>query len=255
MAKQASIDEAATPRQRLSENFEMSPRLIRIHQFKISPFCDKIRRVLHVKGEPYEIVEIPVSGALSVRELNPSGKLPVLEHGGRFVSDSTDIAHYLEEEFPEPPLVPSDPHERGLCHVLEDWADESLYFYEMTLRFTRPHNAARFTPDLLASDPPWAQRLIAPAIPWMMRRTTRGQGVGRKSDAELERDVERHVAALAGLLGDEEWLVGRALSLADLSVYAQLSCIALTDEGAKIVAAHPTVAAWLARVDAASQPR
>ena len=86
--------------------------MIRLHQFATSPFCDKIRRVLHVKGEPYEVVEVPVSETPSVRKLNPKGKLPVLEHDGRVVADSTDIAHYLEEAFPEPALVPGpvSPH-------------------------------------------------------------------------------------------------------------------------------------------------
>ncbi|MDH3687450.1 MAG: glutathione S-transferase domain-containing protein, partial [Myxococcales bacterium] len=56
-----------------------------------------------------------------------------------------------------------------------------------------------------------------------------------------------------GLLGDGDWLVGSALSIADLSVFAQLTCIHATDEGAKIIGGHPEVAAWLARVDAASR--
>ena len=125
-----------------------------LHQFEISPFCDKIRRVLHLKGQAYEARE--VSLLRSPRHLhreNPSGKLPCLEHDGRFVCDSTDIALYLEELFPDPPLLPADPRERALCQLLEDWADESLYFYEMALRFTVPANAKRFVPAL-----PWRTR-------------------------------------------------------------------------------------------------
>ncbi|MDH3686538.1 MAG: glutathione S-transferase, partial [Myxococcales bacterium] len=191
--------------------------MIRLHQFEVSPFCDKIRRVLHVKGQPYEVVEVPLTRSFSISKLNPAGKLPTLEHDGRIVADSTDIAAYLEEAFPEPPLYPKGPAERALCHVLEDWADESLYYYEMTLRFTLPHNARRFTPLLVAHDPPWFQRLAGPLIPWLMRRTTKGQGVGRKTTAQLVQDVERHVTAVVGLLGDGDWLVGSALSIADLS--------------------------------------
>ena len=229
--------------------------MIRLHQFEISPFCDKIRRVLHLKGQRYEVVEVPLTRALQISKVNPTGKLPALEHDGRLVADSTDIAAYLEETFPEPPLLPADPAARALCHVLEDWADESLYFYEMTLRFTRPHNARRFTPELVAHDPPWFQRLAGPMVPWLMRRTTRTQGVGRKNPAQLETDVARHVAAIAGLLGGRDWLVGDSITLADLSVFAQLGCIAATDEGTKLVGASPEVGAWLARVDAASRPK
>ncbi len=228
--------------------------MIRLHQFEISPFCDKIRRTLQVKGQAYEIVEVPVSQSFRrIPRINPIGKLPTLEHDGRFVADSTDIARYLEDVFPEPRLIPAAPRERALCHVLEDWADESLYFYEMTLRFTIPHNARRFVPKLLAHDPGWLAALGGLFLPRLLRRTTRSQGVGRKPRAMLLRDVERHVEAVEGLLGEGDWLVGSALTLADLSVFAQLACIQATDEGRTVVEAHPAVGAWLGRVDAASR--
>lgn len=244
--------------------------MIRLYQFEISPFCDKIRRVLHAKRQSFEIVEVPVGQSLSsVRRLNPIGKLPTLEHDGRIIVDSSDIARYLERTFPEPSLLPEDPRERALVHVLEDWADESLYFYEMTLRFTLPHNARRSVPALLAHDPPWLARLLAPWIPRMMRRTVRGQGVGRKPGEMLLRDVELHVGAVSDLLGADRpaskvssselamegrWLVGDHLSLADISVCSQLRCIRETDEGAKLIEARPAVREWLERVEAATGP-
>jgi glutathione S-transferase len=224
-----------------------------LHQFEISPFCDKVRRILHAKRVPYEVREVPLVRSLrDVRRVNRIGKLPCLEHAGRRVADSTDIAHYLEAAFPAPPLLPADPAERGLCHVLEDWADESLYYYEMVLRFTRPHNAARFVPRLLAHDPPWFRRVASPLLPVLLRRQTAAQGVGRKPSAMVDRDVERHVEALAGLLGEREWLVGQRLSLADIAVFAQLACIRAADEGAKAVERAPAVAAWMERVERAT---
>ncbi|MDX1649523.1 MAG: glutathione S-transferase family protein [Myxococcota bacterium] len=239
--------------------------MIRLHQFEISPFCDKVRRILHVKGRPYQVVEVPVTRTFQhMRRLSRIGKLPCLEMDGTVVPDSTDIARVLEERFPDPPLLPADPRERALCHVLEDWADESLYFYEMALRFTIPENARRFAPELLKHDPAWARTVLAPLVPRLMRRVTRAQGVGRKPRGMLLRDVERHVDAVGGLLarppagaaGHEDgrdWLVGDALSLADLSVFAQLTCIRATDQGAKIVEGRPSVAAWMERVDRASR--
>jgi glutathione S-transferase len=227
--------------------------MIRLHQFEISPFCDKVRRILHWKRQPYEIREVPLAQALTaVRKVNPAGKLPCLEHDGRFVADSTDIAYYLEEKFPDPPLVPHDPKLRALCHVLEDWADESLYFYEMYLRFTLPHNARRNIPLLTAHDPAWMKTAAGFVVPGMMRGVLKRQGLGRKSLPAVVRDVERHVEAVASLLGDGDWLVGDGLSLADLSVFAELSCIRGSDEGAKAIGSSPPVVAWMARVDRAT---
>jgi glutathione S-transferase len=228
--------------------------MLRLWQFEISPFCDKIRRAMHWKGLAYEVREVRLAESLTaIRRVNRIGKLPTLEHDGRFVADSTDIAEYLEERFPEPPLYPKGARERGLCHVLEDWADESLYFYEMHLRFGQPHNARRFVPQLLAHDAPWIQRLAGPLLPLVTGRQTRAQGVGRKPLAAVVKDVERHVTAIDGLLAGGEWLVGGALTIADLAVFAQLACIRASDEGGKAVEAHAPVAAWMERVDRATR--
>ena len=226
--------------------------MITLHQFEISPFCDKIRRILHWKQQPYVVREVPLRDAMSVRRVNPAGKLPCLEHDGRFVADSTDIAYYLEDRFPDPPLVPRDPKLRALCHVFEDWADESLYFYEMRLRFTVDHNTRRNLPLLVAHDPPWMKAAARLVVPRMMRGILRKQGLGRKSLDQIVRDVERHADALSAWLGDGDWLVGDALSLADISVFAELACIRGSEEGAKIVAARPAVERWMARVDRAT---
>lgn len=226
--------------------------MIRLHQFEISPFCDKVRRALHWKGVPYEVVEVPVTRASRVRRLNPAGKLPVLEHDGRVVADSTDIAEHLEEAFPEPPLYPKGARERGLCAALEDWADESLYFYELTLRFTRPHNARRWLPELVKHDPAWFQRLARWVGPRAIGRTARAQGVGRKPPGALLRDLEREVEALAGLLEERQWLVGEALTIADLAVFVQVFCLRGAEEGERLLAARPVVTRWMERVDRAT---
>lgn len=226
--------------------------MITLWQFEISPFCDKIRRALHWKGVPYRVREVPLAETLGVRKVNPAGKLPCLEADGRFVSDSTEIAYWLEERYPEPPLLPADPAQRAQVHVLEDWADESLYFYEMRLRFTLPHNARRFVPELVRHDAAWLQALAPYVLPRVLKATLSRQGLGRKPLDAVLRDVDRHVAALTGLLGEREWLVGDALTLADLAVFAQLACIRGSDEGAERIASAPAVAAWMERVERAT---
>jgi glutathione S-transferase len=165
------------------------------------------------------------------------------------VADSTDIAWYLEERHPEPRLVPTDPRERALCHVLEDWADESLYFYEMRLRFTLPHNARRFIPELVKYEGALVKTIAPLAMPLVLKRTVASQGVGKRPLEVVLRDVERHLDAVQGLLGSDDWLVGNRLTIADLSVFAQLFCIRASDEGGPLVAARPAVAAWMDRVE------
>jgi glutathione S-transferase len=230
--------------------------MITLHQFEISPFCDKIRRALNWKKQPFTVREVPLSQVFTaIKKVNSIGKLPCLEHDGRFIADSTDIAYYLDATFPDPPLLPKDPKLRGLCHLLEDWADESLYFYEMRLRFTVPHNARKHIPSLTKYDPAWMKTAARFAVPRMMRSVLARQGLGRKPLDHIVRDLERHADALAGWLGDGQWLAGDALSLADLSVFAELACIRDTEEGEKVIGARPAVTAWMARVDQATAKR
>jgi len=227
--------------------------MITLYQFEASPFCDKVRRVLHWKKQPYEVHEVSLWQALTqVRRLNPVGKLPCLEHDGRFLADSSDIALYLEERFPTPPLLPEDPAQRALCHVFEDWADESLYFYEMRLRFGIKENARRWLPALAAHDAAPFRALARRILPRIFAAQLRHQGIGRKSTAAVLADLDRHVAAVASLLDRGDFLVGDALTLADISVFAQLFCIRSANEGAAAIEKAPGVVRWMGRVDEAT---
>lgn len=234
----------------------IAAHMIRLYQWEISPFCDKVRRVLHVKKQPYEVVEMRLLDSVTgrLRAVNPTGKVPALEHGDRLLGDSTEIAHYLDDAFPEPRLVPLAARDRALVHLLEDWADESLYFYEMHLRLAVPENARTWAPRLTASDPAWLRALSPKLLPHVIGRITGTQGVGRKALADIERDLQRHAAALAALLDDRDWLVGDALSLADIAVFAQLNAIGAVPTGARALAEHASLEAWRERVDRATRP-
>jgi glutathione S-transferase len=55
---------------------------------------------------------------------------------------------------------------------------------------------------------------------------------------------------LARLLGDQPFLAGEALSLADLMVAPQLSLMGECEEGRALLAPHPALAQWQARMEA-----
>ncbi len=220
-----------------------------LHQFLISPMCDKVRRILHFKQLDYEVREYPMAARKEIRTLYSAGKLPCLEHNGKFIGDSTDIAEYLEEQFPQRPLLPNDPRQRGLVHMLEDWADESLYFYEMYFRFAQPHNAERNLPRMLHVDKPWFRKLMTRLIPGGIRKIIAGQGLGRKTHEHVLKDLRRQIMSLDARLQGSDWLVGDALTLADLSVYAEIGCVRDSREGGGLIAESERVSAWMLRIE------
>ena len=229
--------------------------MLTLYQFEISPFCDKIRRVLNFKRVPYRTQEVGLLEAqMGYRKVNPVGKVPaIVDAEGHTVADSTDIAYWLEERHPTPPLVPSDPRERALMHVLEDWADESLYFFEMRLRFGIAHNRTRILPKLLAKESSVMKAIVPVLSPLAINQVLKAQGIGRRSDARVVTEVGRHLDAIGALLG-RDYLVGNALTLADISVFAQVFAIGDSTEGGAEIAKRAAVVAFMDRVDRATRP-
>lgn len=229
--------------------------MITLYQYELSPFCDKVRRVLHVKGVPYRVEEVTILDTLKgrLKQLSPAAKLPVIDIDGERIADSTDIVRFIEARFPEPRLFPVDPREQALVHFFEDWADEALYFYEMHLRFTLPHNAERWVPEASKFDNAVIRRIASVALPKAMARTTAAQGTGRKPLAMIRRDLDRHFHMLNAWLQDRDWLVGDALTLADIAVFVQVQCIAGASEGQDLLRGYEDVRDWMQAVDAATR--
>ena len=86
--------------------------LLTSQKFEISLSCDSVQVILHWKPVEQPIQEVPLARTLAIRRINPIGRLPHLEHDGRFVADSTNDAHYLEEKFPERSILLQDPPQR-----------------------------------------------------------------------------------------------------------------------------------------------
>jgi len=82
------------------------------------PYCARVRVVLAEKGVAYETVAVDLADRPAwLYEKNPLGKVPVLEEGAFCLPESAVIMEYLEERYPEPPLLPADPGERALVRL------------------------------------------------------------------------------------------------------------------------------------------
>jgi glutathione S-transferase len=223
--------------------------MITLYQFAASPFCDKIRRVLRYKNVQFTVYEWPLAEVPLIREKNPTGKLPILEIDGTYIPDSTNIALEVERRYPKPPLLPADPVQRAQVLVLEDWADESLYFYEMTSRFGEQDFDANIS-KLMAGAPKEMLDAIAPMVREGFKTTTTAQGTGRKSVEQLGEDVDRLFGAIEELQRTSGFVVGSTLSLADIAICAQAECIGDSTIGQRVLRARPALGEYFKRVDA-----
>ena len=226
--------------------------MLTLHQFVISPFSVKLRRLMHYKGIEFSTKDYALADQAAIKKFNPAAKLPSIEHRNQFVNDSTDIAYYLEQQFPDKPVIPADPGQAALVHILEDWADESLYFYEMRMRFGFPSNAEKNLPKMLAWDKGFVKWFLGKVIPGGLKKILANQGVGRKTEQQVLTDAERHIKAVSQLVADREWLVGDHLTLADLAVYSMLECFKDAQEAQAIMDKYPAVGDWYYRLQKAT---
>ena len=98
-----------------------------LHHFDSSPFAEKVRLALGLKGLEWFSVEIPMVMPKPALTALTGGyrKTPVMQIGADIFCDTQCIAAALEQRFPTPSLFPHD--SRGLCLALSQWSDNAFF--------------------------------------------------------------------------------------------------------------------------------
>jgi glutathione S-transferase len=200
---------------------------ISLYDWAPSPFCLKVRAVLDYKALPYRRVNA-LAHRRGLRKRGGAGKVPALEIDGRLIIDSTDIVHELEQRVPQPPVIPRSAHERALCHALEDWCDESLYFSGLYYHWCEP--AGRAQVRTLFNRTLRGRLAFHWYLPRMLRQLA-GQGTGLKTPEHIARDVRRHLDSIEALLADRQFLLGGAPYLCDFALMSQLVYLGSSPKG------------------------
>lgn len=93
----------------------------------VSPYVRKVLACLELKGIDYAVDPItPFFGNDDFERLSPLRRIPVMIDGDVTLADSSVICAYIDEAYPDPPLLPSEPAERARARWLEEFADTRL---------------------------------------------------------------------------------------------------------------------------------
>lgn len=99
--------------------------MIKLYDFKSSPNCQRVKVVLEEKKLPYETIPIDLrkreQKTPEYLKINPYGKVPALTDGDTVLYESCIINEYLNDKYPNPPLMPADPAKRALARILIDY--------------------------------------------------------------------------------------------------------------------------------------
>jgi glutathione S-transferase len=107
---------------------------IKLYDFQSSPNCQRVKVVLVEKKLPYEIVPVDLRKKEQKKpdflKLNPYGKVPVMIDGTTVLYESCIINEYLDEKYPDIPLMPRDPAKKAKIRILTDYGINHLDPYQ-----------------------------------------------------------------------------------------------------------------------------
>jgi glutathione S-transferase len=103
--------------------------MIKLYDFLSCPYGQKVRIVLAEKALTYDLINVDLTQHENrkpdFQRLNPLGRVPVLVDDDTVIYDSTVINEYLDDEYPEPPVLPpvGSSAMRSRARLFEDFAD------------------------------------------------------------------------------------------------------------------------------------
>jgi glutathione S-transferase len=188
-----------------------------------SVYVRSVRLALEEKRVPYRLIEVDVFAAegppADYLERQPFGRIPSFEHEGFRLYESGAISRYVDEAFPGPQLQPEEPRRRArvnqIIGILDSYAYRTLIWDIFVERVRAP--ARGRPPD---------EARIAAALP----------------------RAETCLRALQDLMGEEVFLAGPALTLADLHAAPMLAYFRLAPEGAGLLARYAGLRRWWDRI-------
>jgi glutathione S-transferase len=211
-----------------------------------STCSQRVRFLLNAKGLPFEEKKLDLLAGDQLKpeylELNPNGVVPTLDHDGNIIIDSSVIIEYLDEIAPDPVrFTPRAPVARARMRALMRFIDEM------------PAAAVRVPTFNLAFLPRFAAMSEAEFVAFAESKPLRKEfmlAMGRKGFSEEEmskaldrmrRSYDRMDLAIADSGGP--WLLGKAITLADVAVMPAL--VRMADLGFDTMWKNiPRVARW-----------
>jgi len=196
--------------------------MLELYQFEMSHYSEKVRFILDYKNLPYRKIEVtPGIGQIDLMRMSGQRQVPVLKDGNEVIADSTAIADYLDRQYPDHPLIPDDPKQKGLCLLIEQWADESIGLNARKAMIGALNRDQAFRKAFLPQTLPDPLRSLVGSVPREVLDVL-GLGLGLTPDAikSAEDALKRDLTALCFILREQPYLVGDQPTLADFAVAA-----------------------------------
>jgi glutathione S-transferase len=229
---------------------------LKIYGSSVSYFTGKLEMYLRAKGIPYELIAMTPMKIVPmvIRETGNRQMPAVTLADGRWVTDTTPMIAWLEEQQPSPPIIPTDPVQRFFNFFIEDYADEWLWRPAMHYRWwpiAGRMALSRHLADEVGKGIPIPNFLKR----WVVRRRqlggyVLGDGVTRANHIQVEATYLENLDWLSAMLEHRDFLMGDSPCLADIAFMGPMfRHFAQDPVPAEIMRQRaPRVWAWVARL-------
>jgi len=219
------------------------------HYHNINSVCaQKVRIALNEKGLEVREHLLTLRGDQhdpAYRKLNPNGVVPTLVHNGKPVIESSLILYFLDDAFPQPPLMPREPLLRHRVRMYNKLVDEDVHNSCMILTF-----ATAFRPNFLKM-PREAWLAEINKTPLHRRAEYKRSVIERGLDSEFVGEAiaqhEKLLSWMVDSLQSGHYLAGDAFSNADCAVIPYILRLELL-KLAGMWDRYPAIADWWARM-------
>lgn len=223
--------------------------MLELYTHPQSPCAQKVKIVLAEKGLAWTKHHVDLPGKANLRPeyltLNPLGVVPTLVHDGRPVIESNIICEYLDDAFPQPPLMPSDPYLAAQVRFWMKHVDGKLHPSCGAVQWP-----LLMMPGLMKKTEEERQALLA-QIPEAPRRERQKRLVQFGLDApDVADGVKTYLKTIEDMdkaLKTNRWVVGDAFSLADVALAPYFQTLYQFGWTALYEKRYPRVADWYAR--------
>jgi glutathione S-transferase len=229
---------------------------IKLDGSSISYFTGKLENYFRVRGIEYELVSMrfPDDKKRLEKEVGVM-QMPALQLAdGRWMTDSSKIIQWFEDQFPEHGLLPRDPVLGFLSLLIEDYADEWLWRPAMHYRWHYTKGAelqSRHLADEVLKGVPLPGPLKRAYMRHRQRQGyTRGDGVTAENIAGVEAVFLNLLATLENVFQRRPYLLGDRPSIADIGLSGPFFRHFALDVVPLQIIRHqaPAVLEWVARL-------
>ncbi len=194
-----------------------SMRGINLYHYSQSNCSMRIRLLLEEKGLPWtsHYVDLDTQANLTKDyfKLHPHGLVPTIVHDGEIVYESSDILRYLEEKYPETPLIPADEEQRK---EMEKWLDITKDIHVRVIKVW-VYGKEKYTSKTPESMKEYEKIQPSQELIDFHKMTLAEGHIPQEKIDEADEILRSYFSMIENNLKKYQWIAGDTMSLADIA--------------------------------------